>query len=779
MLSASFNRLVEAAIVPFAEVLTLAAFGYLLALPSVSVLTDKARRLLGKLVFALFLPCLIFAYLGDTLTLERMLLWWFIPVNVIVAAVSGCFMGLLVVAFARPPPRFYRLTIVMTGIGNIGNIPLAIVNSICRRKVDNPFGSPAECHHHGVAYISFAQWVGAFIIYTFVYHMLEPPEEFYEIVAPDTVPGSAAVLADDSLSPPLSPSASLPILASGSSATSPSLEPQPGGILPSVKNLLPGSWFQSQHRSSFLRKQEHEHYQRLITSPTQSSRQLLETEFPSLLEVTARAPQMKEPLLARLFRSLSISKAERSVGGVVKDQAVAKAAVDAHAAASTAAMNGRVNGCEDRQGGVNGERIDGQQRGRESAVLDAMERNAAGEEGDMGGSSARVSWEAGSANPHAVGCSCVCGDCKEKFCVGGADSSSARRSSRGMDAAGGIVADACTCGITVDPCTSAGSGSGRGSDAGRSRASTGSSRRSSVTQSSCEEEDDSTVEHKEQHGVATAAENNPAAPGGLDHEEEVGEDEEEYEDDRDLECVPCLQEPQVVRKMRVVAERTPIRHLMQPPVIASLLAILVGATPHLKALLFGPSAPFLFVVDSLTILSGAMIPCIMLVLGGNMISGPGGGSGLGVRTTAAISVVRLLVSPVGPYSSLPLSPPLPFPSLLLQLRCVLPCYPVRHPYTQLDFREPSHLRLLPKYHLPQVPPVHIQPPQILPGLTPPARSMMRPTPSAPAPSALVPLSSPPSANLLFPPAPVASPIPLLRASPARLIHPYPHRSPPA
>ncbi|CAI5500022.1 unnamed protein product [Closterium sp. Naga37s-1] len=542
MLSASLHRLVEAAIVPFAEVLTLAAFGYLLALPSVSVLTDKARRLLGKLVFALFLPCLIFAYLGDTLTLERMLLWWFIPVNVIIAAVSGCFMGLLVVAFARPPPRFYRLTIVMTGIGNIGNIPLAIVNSICRRKLDNPFGSPAECHHHGVAYISFAQWVGAFIIYTFVYHMLEPPEEFYEIVAPDTVPGSAAALTDGSLSPtPLSPSASLPILASGSSAASPSLEPQPGGILPSVKSLLPGSWFQSQHRSSFLRKQEHEHYQRLITSPTQSSRQLLETEFPNLLE-----------------------------------------------------------------GVVNGERFDGQQRGRESAVLDAMERNAAGEEGDMGGSSARMSWDGRSANPHAVGCSCVCDNCKEKCCVGGVESSSARRSSRGMDAAGGIDADACTCG----------------------------------------EEDDSTEEHKGQHGVATATENNPAAPDGLDHEEEVGGDGEEYEDDRDLECVPCLQEPQVVRKMRVVAERTPIRHLMQPPVIASLLAILVGATPHLKALLFGPSAPFLFVVDSLTILSGAMIPCIMLVLGGNMISGPGGGSGLGLRTTAAISAVRLLVSPV-------------------------------------------------------------------------------------------------------------------------------------
>ncbi|GJP35605.1 hypothetical protein CLOM_g20102 [Closterium sp. NIES-68] len=675
MLSASFNRLVEAAIVPFAEVLTLAAFGYLLALPGVNVLTDKARRLLGKLVFALFLPCLIFAYLGDTLTLERMRLWWFIPVNVIIAAVSGCFMGLLVVAFARPPPRFYRLTIVMTGIGNIGNIPLAIVNSICRRKVDNPFGSPAECHHHGVAYIAFAQWVGAFIIYTFVYHMLEPPEEFYEIVAPDTAPGAVAALPDGSLSPtPLSPSASLPILANALSAAA-SPEPQSRGVWPSVQKLLPGSWFQSRHRSSFLRQQEHEHYQRLIASPNQASRQLLETEFPSLLEVTARAPQMKEPLLARLFRSLSITNFEGVAGSAVKDQAaangtVARAGVEAHAAAAAAATNGCMNGFEAQEGGANGHRSDGQQRGRESAVLDAMERNAVGEEEGMGDVRARVSWDKLSS-PDAAGCSCVCVDCKEKSCVGDAVGRSARRSSRDADAAGAITdANGCTCSINVEPCTD----SGRATGSGRVRVSS----RSSVTQSSCgdvdsdcSDEDDSTEEHKETRGaaaentpavaaaaentpaVAAAAENTPAvaaaaaAEHGYDHAaEEEEESDKEGDDDRDLECVPCLQEPQVMRKMRVVAERTPIRHLMQPPVIASLLAILVGATPHLKALLFGPSAPFLFVVDSLTILSGGMIPCIMLVLGGNMISGPGGGSGLGVRTTAAISGVRLLVSPL-------------------------------------------------------------------------------------------------------------------------------------
>jgi hypothetical protein len=44
-----------------------------------------------------------------------------------------------------------------------------------------------RCNSRGVAYVSFSQWVSVIIMYTFVYHMLEPPEEFYELVSDNSV----------------------------------------------------------------------------------------------------------------------------------------------------------------------------------------------------------------------------------------------------------------------------------------------------------------------------------------------------------------------------------------------------------------------------------------------------------------------------------------------------------------------------------------------------------------------------------------------------------------
>lgn len=109
----------------------------------------------------------------------------------------------------------------------------------------------------------------------------------------------------------------------------------------------------------------------------------------------------------------------------------------------------------------------------------------------------------------------------------------------------------------------------------------------------------------------------------------------------------CLAEPRVIRKIRVVAEKTPIRYLVQPPIIASLLAILVGIFPDTNALLFGDDAPLGWFTDSLTILGAALVPCVMLVLGGTLSVGPGS-SDLGLKTTVGITVTRLvLLPPIG------------------------------------------------------------------------------------------------------------------------------------
>ncbi|GJP33622.1 hypothetical protein CLOM_g18139 [Closterium sp. NIES-68] len=172
----AFARLLQFAILPVAKVLIMCSLGLLMATDYVGILTAENRKILSKLVFTLFLPCLIFTQLGAAVTWQKLTEWWFIPVNVFLGAVVGCTIGLIVALIVRPPPQYFKFTIVMIGIGNIGNIPLVLIGAICREKT-NPFGTPTVCNESGVAYISFGQWVGALIVYTFVYAMLAPPKE--------------------------------------------------------------------------------------------------------------------------------------------------------------------------------------------------------------------------------------------------------------------------------------------------------------------------------------------------------------------------------------------------------------------------------------------------------------------------------------------------------------------------------------------------------------------------------------------------------------------------
>jgi predicted permease len=64
-------------------------------------------------------------------------------------------------------------------------------------------------------------------------------------------------------------------------------------------------------------------------------------------------------------------------------------------------------------------------------------------------------------------------------------------------------------------------------------------------------------------------------------------------------------------------------------------------------LIFTDDAPLFFFTDSCLILGEAMIPCILLAVGGNLVDGPGEGSQrLGMRTTVAIIFARLILVPI-------------------------------------------------------------------------------------------------------------------------------------
>jgi predicted permease len=354
------------AVTPLLKLLCLAVIGLVLANPRTQIVPKATFKLLSKLVFALFLPCLIFVHLGESVTLDNVLQWWFIPVNVLLSTAIGCALGYVVALICRPPPQFFRFTVIMTGFGNTGNLPIAIIGSVCH-TADHPFGP--GCHRKGIAYVSFAQWVAVILVYTLVYHMMEPPMQYYEIV------GEGNEIKE---------------------------EPE-------------------EQVSNF-------------------SRPLLqEAEWPGMAD--KETDTSKTPFIARIFMSIS---------------------------------------------------------GSSQATFPD-------------------------------------------------------------------------------------------------------------------------IDFTEEGGVSGAG---PSSPKSL----------------------RCLAEPKVVRRMRVVAEKTPIQHVLQPPTIASLLAIIIGMVPVFKAFVFEPDAPLSFFTDSLEILAAAVVPSVMLILGGMLAEGPNDNA-LGIRTIVGIIVARLLILP--------------------------------------------------------------------------------------------------------------------------------------
>lgn len=168
---------IRIAVLPIAKVFTICFAGFLMASKRLNILPAEGRKLLNGLVFTLLLPCMIFSQLGQAISLDKMKEWWFIPVNVLLGSISGSLIGFIIATLIPPPYPYFKFTVVQIGIGNIGNVPLVLISALCRDK-SNPFGDSNICATSGTAYISFGQWVGAIILYAYVYHMLGPPPEF-------------------------------------------------------------------------------------------------------------------------------------------------------------------------------------------------------------------------------------------------------------------------------------------------------------------------------------------------------------------------------------------------------------------------------------------------------------------------------------------------------------------------------------------------------------------------------------------------------------------------
>ncbi|GMN28638.1 hypothetical protein TIFTF001_002115 [Ficus carica] len=174
-----FLTVLEAASMPILQVLIVGMLGAFMATSYCNLLPADARKSLNKIVFMIFTPSLMFASLAKTVTLEDLISWWFMPVNIALTFIFGGILGWILVKILRPKPHLEGLIIATCSSGNLGNLLLIIVPAICKEE-GSPFGDSQVCSSVGLSYASFSMALGGFFIWSYTYQLIRTSSMKYK-----------------------------------------------------------------------------------------------------------------------------------------------------------------------------------------------------------------------------------------------------------------------------------------------------------------------------------------------------------------------------------------------------------------------------------------------------------------------------------------------------------------------------------------------------------------------------------------------------------------------
>ncbi|KAJ7944013.1 Auxin efflux carrier family protein [Quillaja saponaria] len=166
-----FLDLLYVASFPVLKVLLLTALGLFLALDRIDILGDNARKQVNNVVYYVFNTALVSSNLASTITFESFTYLWFMPLNVLATFIIGSALGWILVKVTRPPKHMEGLILGCCAAGNLGNLPIIIIPSICKEK-GSPFGAPDDCYKNGMAYVSLSMALGALFIWSYVYNII-------------------------------------------------------------------------------------------------------------------------------------------------------------------------------------------------------------------------------------------------------------------------------------------------------------------------------------------------------------------------------------------------------------------------------------------------------------------------------------------------------------------------------------------------------------------------------------------------------------------------------
>ncbi|CAL0313088.1 unnamed protein product [Lupinus luteus] len=166
-----FLQLFYVASLPVIKVLLITAIGLFLALDNINLLGEDARKKVNHIVFYVFNPSLVGGSLASTLTLESIVMLWFMPINILGTFILGSALGWILIKITRPPKHMEGLVLGCCSAGNLGNLLIIIIPAICKEK-GSPFGEPDVCNQYGMAYASLSMAIGAIFIWTYVYNIM-------------------------------------------------------------------------------------------------------------------------------------------------------------------------------------------------------------------------------------------------------------------------------------------------------------------------------------------------------------------------------------------------------------------------------------------------------------------------------------------------------------------------------------------------------------------------------------------------------------------------------
>ncbi|CAM8995535.1 unnamed protein product [Rhodiola kirilowii] len=108
--------------------------------------------------------------------------------------------------------------------------------------------------------------------------------------------------------------------------------------------------------------------------------------------------------------------------------------------------------------------------------------------------------------------------------------------------------------------------------------------------------------------------------------------------------IPEEEKPKFWDNVKVVVHDI-VEEVKAPPTLAAFVGLVVGAVSWLKNLLVGEEAPLRVIQSSIELLGEGTIPCITLILGGNLILGLRS-SKLKIPVIIGVIIIRYVLLPV-------------------------------------------------------------------------------------------------------------------------------------